>query len=119
MAATARRYVTITAPILGDVRLQSLTVREMRVFRDSLTDDVGKINERGKRVNELLVAQCAVDGSGNRVFSDDDAMADWFGEMDGGPVASIYPACVRHTNYRSDPDWKAIEDAAKNSDATG
>lgn len=112
--AGKRRYKTVDVPLLGQVRLRSLTNAEMRELKESFTDETGKINERGKRLNELLVAACVVDDSGERVFSDDDAMGALFGEMDGAPLAALVKSCVDWTNFRSDPDWKAIEDAAKN-----
>jgi hypothetical protein len=112
--AGKRRYRDFDAPLIGNVRLRSLTNDEMRTLKESFTDETGKINERGKKLNELLVAACVCDASGDRVFSDDDAMGSLFGEMDGAPLAALVKACIEFTNFRADPDWKAIEDAAKN-----
>lgn len=118
-AAQRTRYVTIDVPLVGEVRLRSLSAGEMRKFRDSLTDEQGKPNERLERLNELLAAACIVDESSERVFSDDDVMGGTFDELDGGAFALLAAAVRRHTNFAADPDWKAIEDAAKNLGATG
>jgi hypothetical protein len=118
-SATKRRYQEVDVPLIGKVRIRNLTNAEMMAFKDSLLDDKGQRTARLDKVNELLVAQCVVDEAGDRAFCDEDAMGAAFGEIDGAPLAALYRACVVHTNYRQDPDWKAIEDAAKNSDATG
>ena len=113
-AATRRRIATVQVPTIGDVLLRSLTSDEMRAFKDSLTDERGKLTKRGDNFERLLVAQCVCDESGNRVFADEDALSGGFGGVDGAVIAALYGACVRHTNWRSDPDWTAIEGAAKN-----
>ena len=118
-AANKRRYQTVDVPILGEVRIRSLTTREMRELRDSFTDEKGKPTDRLNHVNELLVAACVVVDSGERVFSDDDVMGGAFEEVDGAAFAALSQAVRKHTNFAADPDWKAIEDAAKNSAATG
>ena len=118
-AAARTRYMTMDIPILGSVRLRSLSAGEMRTLRESFVDKKGEATDRLNRVNELLVANCIVDESGERVISDADAMGGIFDDVDGGAFASLSVACRKHTNFASDPDWKAIEDAAKNSDATG
>jgi hypothetical protein len=118
-SATKRRYQEVELPVLGMVRIRSLTNDELASFRDSLYDDKGVATKRQAKVNELLAAQCVVDENGDRVFSDDDAMGAAFGEIDSGPLGVLYGACVSHTNYRQTVTWRAIEDAAKNSDATG
>lgn len=118
-AANKTRYTTIDVPVLGPVRLRSLTTREMRELRDSFVDEKGKPTKRLDYVNELLVASCIVDDDGNRVVSDEDATGGVFDDVDGGAFATLIQAARKHTNYAADPDWKAIEDAAKNSAATG
>lgn len=112
--ATKRRILKVDAPQIGEVLLRSLTADEMRAFKDSLTDERGKLTKRGDNFERLLVAQCVCDESGARVFGDEDALCGVFGEIDGAVIATLYGACVRHTNWRSDPDWSAIEGAAKN-----
>lgn len=113
LSATRRRIITVEVPQVGEVKLRSLTADEMRSFKDSLTDG-GKLNNRGDNFERLLVAQCVCDEHGDREFTDGDALCGVFGEVDGAVMAKLYGACVAHTNWRSDPDWTAIEDAAKN-----
>lgn len=117
-AATRTRYITIDVPIVGPVRVRSLSAGEMRTLRETFVDKKGEATDRLNRVNELLVANCIVDEDGERVISDADAMSGVFDDVDGGAFASLSMACRKHTNFASDPDWKAIEDAAKNSVAT-
>ena len=115
-AASRRRYETVDVPILGAVRMRSLTAGEIRSWREALTADSG---EALQYANELLVAAAVVDESGERVFSDDDARSTLFSDLDGAAFAVLAKAVRRHTNVEADPDWKAIETAAKNSVATG
>lgn len=117
--ANRRRYTTVDVPVLGPVRLRSMTTREMRELRDSFVDEKGKPTKRIDYVNELLVANCIVDDSNERVVSDEEATGGIFDDVDGGAFATLIQAARKHTNYAADPDWKAIEDAAKNSGATG
>ena len=108
----ARRYHTIPIPLLGDVRMQSLTASEMRTLRHSMQDDESK--QRVRRADALLVAAAVVDDSGARVFSDDDAMGNGLDWMDGGPWAVLCDAVRQHVGWMADIGWKPIEDAAKN-----
>lgn len=117
--AQSRRYESVDVPLIGALRIRSLTIGEMQELRDSFTDDTGKINDRGRNAPRLLAAACVVDDNGDRVFSDDDAMSSAFSTIDGAPFARLYAACRKHTNFGSDPDWQAVEAAAKNSGATG
>ena len=114
LSATKRRIIAVDVPQVGEVKLRSLTADEMRSFKDSLTDG-GKLNKRGDNFERLLVAQCVCDEHGHRALTDEDALCGVFGEVDGAVIAKLYGVCVVHTNWRCDPDWKAIEDAAKNS----
>lgn len=117
--ASARRYDEPDVPLIGKVRIQSLTAREVRSWRESLTDERGKPTPRLERANELLVALAVVDEAGNRVFSDDDAMSMLFDELDSAAFSALAKLVRKHTNVDADPDWRAIEDAGKNSGATG
>ena len=114
--ASKRRYDTTTVPIIGAVRIRSLTAGEVRAWREAVTGEGGKDLQYA---NELLVAASVVDDAGDRLFSDDDARSAVFGDMDGAAFAVLAKAVRKHTNSEADPDWKAIETAAKNSEATG
>lgn len=114
LAASARRYKVVSVPVYGDVRIQSLTSREIREWRNSLKDEDGKHNQRMDRANELLVALSVVNDDGSRVFTDDDAMSMLFDDADYGPNGVLISAVREHTNVNADPAWKAVEDAAKN-----
>ena len=119
VAALGRRRVQeYDVPLLGPVRVQSLTAREIRAWRDSLTDERGKPTPRLERANELLVALAVVDDGGARVFADDDAMSMLFDDIDSAAMSALSKIVRKHTNVDADPDWQAIEDAGKNSGAT-
>jgi len=110
-----RRYRVVPVPILGDVRLQSLTQAEMRSIRRSLRDEDGGTNkERLDRLDGLLIASTVVDDSGSRVFSDDDAMGAGLDWIDAGPWAVLCDVVRQHIGWGADIGWKPIEDAAKN-----
>lgn len=114
MAASKRRYSTSQNPIFGEVRIQSLTRAEIRSLRDSFTDDDGRINARGNRANELLVASCVVNDEGTRQISDDDVMRGVFDGVDDAGFVALYATCRDHVNWLQDPTWKDVTAAAKN-----
>lgn len=114
-AASARRFTTVTVPLLGDVRLRSLTAREMRALKSSLSDNKGEFNkDRAQKLDLLLVASCVVDDSGNLEFSEADVVGGVFDEIDGGALTVLFNACKSHTGFGADEDWQAIETQAKN-----
>jgi len=114
--ATKRRYDTVEVPLLGQVRIRSLTAGEIRAWRERITASEGA---ELQYANELLVAAAVVDDAGDRVFSDEDATSQLFADLDGAAFSVLAKAVRKHTNVEADPDWKAIEAAAKNSEATG
>ena len=100
-------------------RIRSLTAGEMRSFRSSLSNVKGElIRKRAERLQELLIAQCLSTSTGDRILADDDVMGGDFDLLDGGEITSLFAACKEHTGFGADADWQAIEDAAKNSEAT-
>ena len=114
-AASARRFTTVTVPLLGDVRLRSLTAREMRALKSSLSDSKGEFNkERAQKLDLLLIALCVVDAAGNLEFSEADVAGGLLDDIDGGALTVLFSACKSHTGFGADEDWQAIEDAAKN-----
>ena len=116
---SARRYKVKALPPFGEFRLQSLYESEMRAIRESLVDRKGElIQVRASRMNQILVAACLVDDNGARLFTDADVNAGVMDTLDGAVLAALYKDARDWSGFASDGDWKAIEDAAKNSDAT-
>ncbi len=114
-----RRFKLIDLPGGGQARIRSLSSGEMRDFRRSMLNPQGKlIKSRSDNMHELLIAQCLVDDEGNRLFTDEDAMSSSFAEIDGSLVSVLSSECRSWTGFGTDPDWSAIEDAAKNSEPT-
>lgn len=114
-AGFERRFVTVSVPLIGDVRLRSLTAAEMRRLRNSLSDDKGEtIKARVERMNELLAVEAIVDESGAPIFTEDDAMGGTFDTLDAAAAKVLFTQIVRHTGFTADSDWKEIEGAAKN-----
>ncbi len=110
-----RRYVEVPIALLGSVRLQSLTNKEMRAIRASLRNDDGEpIKERFDRLDAILVAATVVDEHGSTQFTDTDAMTDTFSWVDAGPWGVLCDAVRKHTGWGADASWKPIENAAKN-----
>ena len=114
LSAMKPRFKDVQVPLIGTVKLRGVGSGEMREFKDSLTDDDGRRNERGKYVNELLVALCVVDDTGARAWTDQDAMSGAFGEIDSAAFAVLVRHCMEHTNFRADVNWSDVETAAKN-----
>jgi hypothetical protein len=89
----------------------------MQRLRDSFVDRRGKGNdERLARQRQILLCWTIVDDDGQRFFADEDASSPTWDEIDGGVLSAAYQKAVRLTGFLADYDWKAIEDAAKNSD---
>ena len=63
--------------------------------------------------------RCVCESDGSVSLNDADAMNGCFDEMDGAVIAQLYSACTRWTGFNNDDDFEAIEDAVKNSEATG
>lgn len=118
LAQTAeRRYTEVPILGCGTARFQSLTASEMRDFENFFNDRKGDpIMGRVRRIKEVLVARSLVDGQGKRVFTDEDALNGM--EMDGAARSKLYAEAKAWTGYGADPDFAAIEDAAKNSGNT-
>lgn len=114
-AASARRFTNVTVPLLGDVRLRSLTAREMRALKSSLSDSKGEFNkDRAQKLDLLLIVSCVVDDAGNPEFSEADITNGVFDEIDGGALTVLFNAAKSHTGFGADEDWNAIETQAKN-----
>ena len=109
-----RRYKVVKLPIGGDeLRLRSLTGREMQEFRTSLVDRAGKvIKERWDNQDELLIAAVVVDDNGRPLFSEVDVSA--LSEADGGLISWLAKQCKDWTGFRADDDWSPVVEHAKN-----
>ena len=116
----ARRYDVCDVPGFGmQARIQNLSNGEMRQLRQSLLDKKGDLNKRrADRLHELLICRCLVDAEGTPLFSDEDAFSAAWDNLDGAVVRTLFERCKRWTGFASDEDWQAVEDAAKNSEAT-
>lgn len=115
----ARRYDTFDVSGVGTARIQNLTNGEMRKLRKSLTDKKGDlIPKRADRIMDLLVCWCLVDDAGTRLLSEEDVFSPAWEELDGAVSRTLFERCKRWTGFAADPDWQAVEDAAKNSEDT-
>jgi hypothetical protein len=113
--AKKRRFSTVHVPILGDVRLRSLTQSEMRALRATVTNDAGDFDKsRAAQLEARVVVACVVDAEGNQEFTEDDVQLGTFADLDGGAWTVLVAACKEHTGFGADADWKAVEGAAKN-----
>lgn len=114
-----RRFKEIPLGEGRSCRIRSLTAGEMRAFRTSMSNSKGElIRKRADRLQELLIAQCLSAATGDRILADEDVMSGDFDLLDGGEITALFAACKDHTGFGADSDWKAIEDAAKNSEST-
>jgi len=119
LGKASRRFKDVHLPTGGTARLRNLSTSEMRSLRGSLLSKDGKlIQSRADRIQQLLVAWCLVDDAGNRILTDDDATGNAMDDIDGAVVACLFAEAKAWSGFGSDSDWSAIEDAAKNSNAT-
>ena len=109
-----RRFVTVDIPLLGSVRLRSLTSNEIRALRSSMRDAQGEVNkQRFALFDELLIALVVVDEANNCEFSEMDALNGGL-EMDAGARGQLMEAIKRHTGIGADEGWSPVVAAAKN-----
>lgn len=114
-----RRYKNVPLPVGGTVRIQSLTAGESRSLKESLSDSQGRlIVARGRRLNYLLIAAAVVDESGQKLFSDADAMGPDMDGIDNANVVKLSEEIKNHIGFTTDADFSAIEAAIKNSEST-
>ncbi len=112
---TAIRYRTIS--VQGDeLRFQSLTVGETRRLMRLFMKDDGEFDPaRGQMFSELLVGACMVDEEGYRLFTEDEVMNGALSNVDNAVMKPLFRELRQWTGVSVDPDYQAIEDAAKNS----
>ena len=110
-----RRYTETPTPSGLKVRLQSLSEGEMSaVEADKFDYKNGGLNREAVLLGRArLIAACAVDVEGNRIFDESDVEKIAI-NMDSRDAIAIFRACNEHTGL--DEDFEAL---VKNSSATG
>lgn len=100
LAARQRPTETVPVPELGgDVVLRGLSGRERDAFEESLFVQKGKKRERNMaNVRARLVALCAVDDQGSRLFTDADV--ELIGEMRADVVDRLFDVAQRLSGLR-------------------
>jgi len=112
-AASKRRYAVVQVPILGGVRIQSLTELERSTYEASRLDDAGQWSrESGAAAKVKLIVLCCVDGDGNCLFIDSDIPK--LQQIDSIVTDTLFSKCLTHCGF-SEED---IEELAKNYEAT-
>lgn len=118
-AQTKRRYKTITVAGVGEFRIQNLKVSEMRHIRSlMLTADGEPDRERMAQLQEIVIAAALVDDNNALLMNETEVLAGALGELDGALLSYLYEPVKEWTGFGTDPDWNAIEAAAKNLDTT-
>ena len=111
--ATSRRYAVVGVPILGKVRIQSLTELERSTYEASRLDDSGQWSRQsGASAKVKLIIACCVDDDGNCLFIESDAVK--LEQIDSIVTDTLFSRCLTHCGF-SDND---IEELAKNCEET-
>ena len=114
-AAERRRFKTFAAPIVGEVRLRSLTAREVAAIRAKFSKPDGEPNSEAiQRMRHYLIAACLCDDDGNPCCALDDVDRGGLDDLDGGVLDALFAACRDHTGFAAEAGWSAVVDAAKN-----
>jgi len=110
LAADDREYEVVPCPEWGgEVRLRSLTGAERDAYEQSLVQTRGKSREMNLRnARAKLVALCAVDESGNRLFSDQDVAA--LGRKNAKPLDRLFDVARRLSGLSEDDVDRLTED---------
>jgi hypothetical protein len=110
LGASERRYKNVDVPLIGQVRIRSLSNADIRAWREAIRTKSGSV----EYATELLVAASVVDENGLRVFTDEDARSQLFADIDSAAFEVLGQQCRKHSNLDADPGWQAIVDDAKN-----
>lgn len=110
LGASERRYKDIDVPLIGPVRIRSLSNADIRAWREAIRGKSGSV----ECATELLVAASVVDENNLRVFTDEDARSQLFADIDSAAFEVLGQMCRQHSNLDADPDWKAVVSDAKN-----
>jgi len=110
LAADDHEYEVVPCPEWGgEVRLRSLTGAERDAYEQSLVQTRGKSREMNLRnARAKLVALCAVDENGNRLFSDQDVAA--LGRKNAKPLDRLFDAARRLAGLSEDDVDRLTED---------
>jgi len=110
LAADDREYEVVPCPEWGgEVRLRSLTGAERDAYEQSLVQTRGKSREMNLRnARAKLVALCAVDENGNRLFSDQDVAA--LGRKNAKPLDRLFDVARRLSGLSEDDVDRLTED---------
>ncbi len=114
-AAAFQRRFTVVGPLpisRKKFRLQSLSEGELSSYQSVAVGKDGFKPARMEDANRRLIARCVVDGDGNRLMTD--AQAVKLAEWDAADTTYLYEACARHVGLKRDE----IDDLAKNSEPT-
>lgn len=109
-----RRFVDIEIAGYGKFRLRSLTALEANTVQAKVLaeDDTDRKVSEIVATNCRLIAQCVVNGDGQRIFGDLDVKS--LLNLDAAFTSKLAKACQDHTGI--DPD--AAKNAEKNSAET-
>ncbi len=110
LAADDREYEVVPCPEWGgEVRLRSLTGAERDAYEQSLVQTRGKSREMNLRnARAKLVALCAVDENGNRLFTDADVNA--LGKKNAKPLDRLFDVARRLSGLSEDDVDRLTED---------
>ena len=110
LAADDREYEVVPCPEWGgEVRLRSLTGAERDAYEQSLVQTRGKSREMNLRnARAKLVALCAVDENGNRLFTDADVNA--LGKKNAKPLDRLFDVARRLSGLTEDDVDRLTED---------
>lgn len=104
----------------GDtVRCRSITSGEARRLRKLFRTPDGEFDpDRGELFNELLIGACLVNGTDDRMFSEDEVLSGALSDIDNRVTVPLFNQLRKLTGMSPDEDWKALEAAVKNSKTT-
>jgi len=110
LAADDHEYEVVPCPEWGgEVRLRSLTGAERDAYEQSLVQTRGKSREMNLRnARAKLVALCAVDENGNRLFTDQDVAA--LGRKNAKPLDRLFDVARRLSGLSEDDVDRLTED---------
>lgn len=110
LAADDHEYEVVPCPEWGgEVRLRSLTGAERDAYEQSLVQTRGKSREMNLRnARAKLVALCAVDEDGKRLFTDADVNA--LGKKNAKPLDRLFDVARRLSGLSEDDVDRLTED---------
>jgi len=114
LKARERTFKDVYCPELeGEVRIQSLMANELEEYQASnrgKPDKEGNVEIVWKGSAARLVARCAVDADGNRLFSDTEALS--LGKLNAALINRLFAAACKLNGIGE----KEMEEMVKNSE---